>query len=560
MSAEIKKLDEIQLTLNSKRPKVLLTGENRLLSELARDLGVHLASSLYLRSGEVVRLDGAGVKPVTPQAFRSFVEQIVIPVRPKSMSDGTIRFNASMFESEARGVLASVQFTEQLREVERINSVRLPVLRDDGRIELLPEGYDDCTRTFTLGGFSYRADMKLKEARTIIDDLFGEFEFADDGRSMAVSVAALVGGCALGILPPRSIRPAFIITKNAEGAGASTLASCIAWPFIGGAPFTTMPSEDDEMRKMLTTFVRDGKQYLIFDNVKGKIGGPSIESFISSSLHTGRLLGTNQTVTLPNYVTVIFTANGATVSPDIRRRSLFIELHLSVEKAEDRIFRRPLTASALAMFRQPLLAATWALIRSWDEAGRPGPSRSHSAFPEWAQIVGGIVEFAGYACPFQTPHVSQALDEDGDAVRSLAHAMQPGKRYTSREIAELCRSIEALPAIVSISEEEMDRSQRSAFGKVLARFNNRMLGDRTFFIDGSGHNRRFFVAAANGKTHGHTVEHGSSPPENIRIPIKSRGNTMQTMLTMQPLIPSTPPADSGTAEPLPADGYEVGTL
>jgi hypothetical protein len=52
--------------------------------------------------------------------------------------------------------------------------------------------------------------------------LLEEFVFANQ-RSKSVAVAAMVGVHALGVLPPKSIRPCFLYLANAEGAGKSVL-------------------------------------------------------------------------------------------------------------------------------------------------------------------------------------------------------------------------------------------------------------------------------------------------------------------------------------------------
>ena len=134
------------------------------------------------------------------------------------------------------------------------------------------------------------------------------------------------------------------------------------------------------------------------------------------------------------------TGNGLTVSADMRRRSLFGELHLEEERAEDRKFERTLDFATLLELRPTLLAALWALVRSWDMLGRPEPSRAHSAFPGWAKVVGGVVEAAGFGCPFETAHVTAMADPVAEDMRSLASAMAAkATGLTFPELVELAR-------------------------------------------------------------------------------------------------------------------------
>ena len=104
-------------------------------------------------------------------------------------------------------------------------------------------------------------------------------------------------------------------------------------------------------------------------------------------------------------MTVFVTGNGCTVSPDMRRRSLFVELFMEDERAEDRKFQRVLDDAVLLALRPRIIAALWALVREWDAAGRLKPSKSHAAFPRWAEVICGIVEFAGFGCPLETAEI-----------------------------------------------------------------------------------------------------------------------------------------------------------
>lgn len=72
-------------------------------------------------------------------------------------------------------------------------------------------------------------------------------------------------------------------------------------------------------------------------------------------------------------MTVLITGNGCSVSPDIRRRSLFVELFMEEEHAEDREFKRALDDRELLVLRSDILAALWAFVREWDIAERPKP-------------------------------------------------------------------------------------------------------------------------------------------------------------------------------------------
>jgi hypothetical protein len=162
------------------------------------------------------------------------------------------------------------------------------------------------------------------------------------------------------------------------------------------------------------------------------------------------------------------------------------------ERAEDRTFKRVLDDGALLAMRPNILEALWALVREWDVAGRPKPSRTHSSFPRWAEVIGGIVEFAGFGCPLDTAEIQSASDVDGADMRELIAAMEP-KPYTFDEVVSLGREKGLFERLLS-SEGDLKPSDKSAFGKLLKRYDRRVFGDgRRFVVDGKGHSRRFLV-------------------------------------------------------------------
>ena len=504
----------MQAVLDDPRPKVRLPGDNWLLSETAAALGKHLADQgLFVRSNEIVTLDDSELRPVSAQTFRTLLERHVICYRKGK--NGAFDVNTTMRDDEARGIMASPQFRERLRRLRRLNSCRLPVLRTDGRLDLLPEGYDVVSETLTISTVNYWEDMPLALAVEKIEDLFGEFLFADSERSKAVAVAALVSLFANQLLAEGSLRPCFIVTKNAEGAGATTLVSCAVVSVIGRLPTGVASGEDNEMRKMLTAAVREARSVLLFDNQKARLSSPALAAFLSSPQWSDRLLGANLTVTGPNYATVFVTANGATISPDMRRRSLVIELHLEAERAEDRQFRRPLDESTLVSMRPEILAACWSLVRNWDAKGRPQPSRLHSAFPAWAKVIAGVVEAADWACPLDTANVALAADEDGESMRMLVATMQPGRGYTFPEIVELCRESEAFIGL--LGEPEITKASRSTLGRLLSRYDRRLVKQRRFVIEGSGHKRRYHIETVDSAAWSHGQHGVSADPGKISI-------------------------------------------
>jgi hypothetical protein len=487
--------NDIASRLNSSKPKVELPCDGRLLSTFAEELaGILEGHGIYQRGGFafIVNRQKDGLEIVTAQMLRTLVEQHLVCFRTRR--GGETKFIRTMSVGDAEGVLCAPHFLSRLPQVEKVTTARLPVMRENGTTTLLPTGYDHKSLTLTAPQCVYEEGMAVSEAKKVIDDLLSEFPFADAGRSKAVAVSAMVGLFAAGLLPQGALRPVFIYLANAEGAGKTMLAKCAISPVHGLVKTHGGLKDKAETSKELLTAVMEARPYILFDNCKRHLDSAYLEAFATSVLWSGRVLGVSKSFSGLNNVTVFVTGNGCTVSPDMRRRSLFVELFMENERAEDRKFRRELDEAELLTRRADILAALWAFVREWDAAGRPKPSRTHSSFPRWAEIIGGIVEFVGYGCPLDTAEIQSASDIDGADMRELVKLLsEHDEPVKFEELTETAREHGLFERLIG-SDSDLKPAEKSGFGKLLKKYDRRVFGgELRFVVDGKGHSRSFRV-------------------------------------------------------------------
>jgi hypothetical protein len=298
-----------------------------------------------------------------------------------------------------------------------------------------------------------------------------------------------------GLLPPKSLRPCFVFVANAEGAGKTLLVKCATVPVLGYAPAGTKPKDEDEMRKALLAAVMEARPVIFFDNAKRHIASEALEGFLTNQDYEGRILGQTKSFRGENNSVVFITGNGCTVSPDMRRRSLFCELFLEVERAEDRVFQNNLEVPTLLERRSEILTALWALIQDWDKDMRPKPSRSNSSFSEWSEIIGGIVEHAGYGCALETPQIEAAADQDGTDMRALVKGIAAGaqtKVVPFDEVVDVARSNGLFEWCIP-PDGDLERKPKASFAHLLKGYDRRIIGGHRFTLVGKGRNRRFQV-------------------------------------------------------------------
>ena len=492
--------EDITARLNSDLPKVQLPGDGRLLSAFATDCGKILKDCrIYQRGGVafIVNQQRNGLDVITGPMLRTLAERHLVCFRVRCRDGDFVSLPRTMSTEDALGVLAAQQFLTRLPNVARIATARLPVMRKNGVIELLRSGYDRESPTLTLPQCDYDVKLPLSVAKEVIDELLAEFPFADDGRSKAVAVSAMVGLYAVGLLPSGALRPVFIYLANAEGAGKTLLAKSAISPTHGLVKTDGDLKDKSETAKELLAAVIEARPYILFDNCKRHLDSPYLEAFVSSTMWSGRILGVSKMFAGENLMTVFVTGNGCTVSPDMRRRALFVELFVENERPEDRKFQRILDDAVLLDLRPRILAALWALVREWDAAGRPKPSGTHTAFPRWAEIIGGIVEFAGYGCPLATAEIPSAADVDGADMREVVKLLADREPLKFNDLVGLSREYGLFERIIGSPDDgDLKPPDKSTLGKLLKRYDRRVFrGGRSFVIDGKGRYRTFRVEA-----------------------------------------------------------------
>jgi len=453
---------------------------------------------------------------MTGRALRSFAQRHIQFFRFKGGQDEkTVTILKNIAAETAAALLESWDLIDRLPEIHRINPTRLPIMRDDGRVDLLKPGYFAEQGIYTVdAGIEYDETMTREQAKALLDDRLKDFPFPDE-RSKAVAVAAMFTMFCAGLLNKRSLRPGFIYRGNAPGAGKTLLCKFAIITIAGSCAVRTMPRRD-ETRKVLDSLAIEASIYILFDNVRGKIASEDIEAFITSPQWNGRYLGESKPFCVDNVATMFLTGNQSSTSPDIADRCLFVELFVEEADNRDRVIPRLIDDNFLADNKQraEMLSAMWALVRSWDGIGRPRGPTIMPRFEQWSQIVAGIVYASGYGDPLARAVIPGAGDVELRDMYALIALLAPDEVGT-QEPWEFSHIIEQIKekGLFEDAEAWVGRQQkdiwekdgslstagRSFFGKMLASYHERLFrsddGRRLrLVVQGKGNSRRYVVA------------------------------------------------------------------
>jgi hypothetical protein len=323
-----------------------------------------------------------------------------------------------------------------------------------------------------------------------------------------------------GLMPPKATKPIFIYAANAEGSGKTTCAKFAAAPYAD-TPAESAPTNEEEWQKKLLSLVISGRRLVLLDNVKGHLNSPSLEAYTTSATFGGRVLGVSREFTGEAGAPILITGNGLTFTPDLRRRALIAELFMREMRAEDRTFQRRLSPATVPNLRPRILSALCGIVKAWDKAGRPAGTRVNSSFPEWCETIAGMVEFAGWGSPVAPAQIEGMGDTDTTDFATLAHAMEPGRRYEFKELSALIEEQGLFEHITSDKDKDGNISQkgRKMLSSVFGRFDGRRVTESGIFTRfGKGHQRRYFIRSEHDKHDKHDTSPNS---ENTLFPIEA---------------------------------------
>lgn len=421
------------------------------LGDICRDHG----KGLFIADKEVVTIDRekGTTEIMDPDRFRSWVaDHALIGAQ---WDKATQKLEKCTLGCEAaRGVLKADHFRVKLPRLSAVNLVKQPVRRKNGKVELLPQGYDPESMVFTVeGGVDYPEDMPAEEAVAFLKSLFGTFPWGDDGRSLAVHIA---GGLTLycqNMLPPGALTPMFIYNANMGGSGKSLLVSIFLWALFGQAETMSIVDGHDEFKKELDTAAQALSPYVFFDDQDGYLENRLLNSWLTSRNWAGRVLGTPKKFSMRKRAVTFLTGNMVSLSQFLARRSIVADL-FSKQSLQDRVLPKETILVTDEWMedeanRRKVLAALWALVRfscvprEVEMTGAGGvpaklqvcgridgtwrrvrsKNRPLDSFETWSTVIPQLVLDADFADPLERADLPDAGDKGGREMDKLMKAI-----------------------------------------------------------------------------------------------------------------------------------------
>jgi putative DNA primase/helicase len=326
-----------------------------------------------------------------------------------------------------------------------------PSLKPDGTVLQTP-GYDADTAILLWPREAYASVGEaptLDDARGALDalrEVVCDFPFARPEHESAWIAGVLTMLARPAIDGPC---PLFCVDATTRGTGKSRLVDAAVRLAHGqDAARTSLPEDDDEMRKRISALMLEGDPAVCLDNVVRTIALPSLDAVLTATVWKDRMLGSTATLNAPARAVWWTTGNNIALGGDLSRRTLHVRLESPLENPEERTgFKHPDLLRWVDSERKRLVGAALTLLRAYTLAGMPYQGGLWGSFESWSRLIPGALVWAGTSDPLLARASAEpSMDDDKrslslliDGLRKLCpivRADQPARAMSAKSILD----------------------------------------------------------------------------------------------------------------------------
>ncbi len=278
----------------------------------------------------------------------------------------------------------------------------------DERWNLAKPGYNKGSGIYYAG----RAVRPRKGAEHI-DAMLQDFCWASDVdrvNYLGMMLSALLANRFQGA------KPMALLRANQAGSGKTKLGLILARLRTANKVDTTgFPSREEEVAKVITTLAREGRCYVLWDNVRRELKSAALDEALTAPTYGGRVLGSSVSVRAENSISWIATLNSdVEVDGELAKRCCTIDLHYQGGEADERTgFKIGDPVIYAERNREAILAELIGMINRWREKGAPR-GKAVGRFGPFTETICGILEANGHS-GFMS-NFTEAKSEGRDAI------------------------------------------------------------------------------------------------------------------------------------------------
>lgn len=333
-----------------------------------------------------------------------------------------------------------------------------PLITSSGRIIDSAWGYDEELKLFSACEFAVQP-MFPDEAIPVIKDVLTDFPFIGGGagRYYAAALSAILTAV---IRPVLDICPMYVITSSQYSDGKSVLSGVIA--ASAGVEQSlgqlSRGGNDEEQEKQLSAILSRGRRVVTLDNHDGEFRSAALTETLTSTNPEFRVLGTNETRSVPN--NTMFLLNGVNTAPslDLQTRSVFIRL-ARTNLDPNRKFRYMDVVGHTLQNRSKMVSAAIGMIK-WAMEQGDGEWKPNHRFKMWDYMVRRTVmmlcrvDVAPPAAEDEDRTIDSSEESRYSFLEYVHHLWVSGMRSPLSKTGKYFRSTDLAANIGPESEEE----------------------------------------------------------------------------------------------------------
>jgi hypothetical protein len=229
------------------------------------------------------------------------------------------------------------------------------------------------------------------------------------------------------------------VTGSGAGKGLLVRAICAIAYGVRPAPFTAGHNRDELDKRLVAELIEAGP-VIFLDNVNGTVfRSDTLASVMTERPARVRVMGKSENVPLNCAGLIALTGNGLSVSEDLARRFLSIQLEPQCEDAENRPFEGGFLEGIFAR-RAELLAAVLTIWR-WGRQSELKPGLALNSYETWAQWCRDPLLALGCADPVERVRQVKQADPKRRSMAELFDRWRQHHDLAPVKVAELAPEV-----------------------------------------------------------------------------------------------------------------------
>lgn len=459
------------------------------ITEAAKEIFTTIAptESMFVRGGRVVELleseSGSFFNVLTPSAFRSRIERYgrtvgvskFIPAKEPGGKGEYQKIKTLCPENTAKALLETREALECLPSISLILSC--PVITPDGRESIIGMPCEGGTKTLTKGYHPEMGGTYVKDGEDMVEwdldiavnklkSLLADFRFstpADESRALASLITPAI--CFGGFLGSANF-PIDMAEADQSQAGKGYRHQLVA-AIYGETPYIISQRQGGvgSMDESLSQALVAGRPIIQFDNLRGKMNSPTLESFLTcGGTFAARIPHRGEVLVDASRVIMQATSNGIETTRDLANRASIVRIKKQPEgyKFKKYFLTGDDILGHVKWSQRAFLGLVFAVVREWVAKGMPRTDESRHDMREWAGTMDWIVQNIFNAAPLMDGHQAAQMRTTKPELtwlRKVALALaaedELGKELRGAVIAEFCRNNEIeVPGLTDPDDEK----------------------------------------------------------------------------------------------------------